>query len=121
MELSINITGFNSEVTAVAGRKDNIRGFADWTFSTSVGELKVKGGTIREKEFGSRRIISYEVPAIRTGKGIYKKAFFMEDKVLYLTLCKLTVEKYCELTGEEPNNVIVEPEVEDINIDEIPI
>lgn len=45
----------------------------------------------------------------------------MEDKILYLNLCKLTVEKYCELTGEEPNNVIIETEMEEVNLDEIPI
>lgn len=115
MELDIHIKSVEVEVIVIA-RSDQIKAFVDWTFKTNTDDWKIKGGTIRYKEFGSKKLLSYEVPAIRTRKG-YKKALYIADKELYLKLCNLSVQKFCELSGELPNNVIVE---EAVNIDDLP-
>ena len=115
MELNINIKGLEIEVTPVI-RKDNIKGFIVWTFLTDNGELKIKGGTVRAKEFGSQKLLTYDFPAYKAGFK-YHKALFMSNLELYKRLCKATIEKYCSLTGEFPNEI---PE-EEINLDDIPL
>ncbi|MEK7168393.1 MAG: hypothetical protein AAB778_00090 [Patescibacteria group bacterium] len=113
MELNIVIRKFELEITPVI-RKDNIKGFVIWTFVTDRGELKIKGGTIRLKEFGSKRILTYDFPAYRAGFK-FCKAVFMSDLELYKTLCNATVEQYCQMTGDLRSEIF---EAE-INLDDI--
>lgn len=117
LELNINITGFSADIKPVI-RQDNIRAFVTWIFQTESGVLKVYGGTIRQKPFGedSKLILSYDPPAIKTGRG-YIKAVFIEDKILFKRLCAHTIDLYCRLTGEARGILLVE----DVNIDAIPI
>ena len=116
LELNINITGFSAEIKPVI-RQDNIKAFVTWIFQTESGVVKVYGGTIREKPFGERSklILSYDPPAIKTGRG-YIKTMFIEDKQLFKTLCDYTINEYCKLTGEVRGIL----SVEDVNMDEIP-
>lgn len=115
MELNLNVKGLTIEVTPVV-RKDNIKGFVIWTFITDCGEIKVKGGTVRIKEFGSQKLLSYDFPAYKAGFK-YHKSVYMSNLELYKTLCKATVDKYCSLTGELPNEI----QDEEINLDDIPL
>lgn len=115
MELNIQITGLTIEVTPVI-REDNIKAFVNWTFITDSGEWKVKNGTIRIKEFGAVKKLSYDVPAIK-GKIRYNKTLFIDNLDLYKQFCKATIDKYVSLTGELPNDVSYE---EEVNIDDLP-
>lgn len=117
LELNIKITGFSADIKPVI-RQDNIRAFVTWIFQTESGVIKVYGGTIRQKPFGenSQLILSYDPPAIKTGRG-YIKAVFIEDKHLFKRLCDYTINLYCKQTGEVRGIL----SVEDVNIAEIPI
>lgn len=115
MELNINIHSIEIEITAVA-RQDNILAFVDWIFKTDIGDMKLKGGTIRRKEFKSKTKLSFDVPAIRS-KGGFIKAFFLDNKKVFLQLCAATVKKYCEETGELFEDF---SHYEEVNPDDIP-
>ena len=117
LELNINITGFSAEIKPVI-RQDNIKAFVTWIFRIDLGMIKIYGGTIREKPFGehNKLILSYDPPAIKTGRG-YIKVMFIEDKQLFKTLCDYTINLYCKLTGEVRGIL----SAEDVNIDQIPI
>ena len=117
LELNINITGFSAEIKPVV-REDNIKAFVTWMFQTESAAIKIYGGTIRVKPFGkdNKLILTYEPPAIKT-KGGYIKAMFIEDKILFKTLCDYTINLYCKLTGEVRGIL----SAEDVNIDQIPI
>ncbi len=116
MELRIKIYALETDLSLQA-RSDNILAFVTWIFKTDIGDIKIKGGTIRRKEFGSKSLLSYDVPAIKTRHG-YNKAFFMDNKELFLKLSNFTIQKYCEESGEPVSGF---SNIEDINPDEIPI
>lgn len=118
LELNINISGFSADIKPVI-RQDNIRAFVTWIFQTESGVIKVYGGTIRQKPFGenNKLILSYDPPAIKTGRG-YIKAVFIEDKHLFKRLCDFTIDEYCKLTGELRKTPSIN---EDVNTDEIPV
>ncbi|MEK7616578.1 MAG: hypothetical protein AAB414_00810 [Patescibacteria group bacterium] len=117
LELNINLTGFSAEIKPVI-RQDNIKAFVTWIFRIDLGMIKIYGGTIREKPFGehNKLILSYDPPAIKTGRG-YIKVMFIEDKQLFKRLCDYTIDLYCKLTGEVRGIL----SVEDVNMDAIPI
>lgn len=116
MELRIKINSLETDISLQA-RTDNILAFVTWIFKTDVGDIKIKGGTIRRKDFGSKPLLTYDVPAIKTRHG-YNKALFIDNKELFVQLCNFTIKKYCEESGDLPNSF---SNTEDINLDEIPL
>ena len=116
MELQIIIHSLEVDISAQA-REDNIRAFVIWIFKTNVGDIKIKGGTIRRKEFGSKSLLSYEPPSIKGRQGKYNRTFFMDDKQLYLKLCAYTIKRYCEESGESGQDF---SHYEEVNPDDIP-
>lgn len=110
MEINIKITRFEAEVKPII-RNDNIKAFVTWIFYFGSEQIKIYGGTIRLKPFGEndKQLLSYDPPAIGAR---YIKVIYFSDKALYLKLCLKTVQVYCEMTGELPNNILYE------NVDE---
>jgi len=106
MNIEIKITELTIETIAVVGRKDNIRGFFVWKFKSDIGQIIVRGGTIREKEFGSKTILSCEPPCYGPK---FNKAFIIENPELYVKLCNATIATYCKQSGDLPNNIIYDP------------
>lgn len=107
MDIQINITSFEVEVKAVV-RNDDIKGFVTWYFNSDLGRIKITGGRIMLKTFGKNDEprLSYDGPAIKAGYGKYYKVFYLDNKEVYLKMCQASVEKYLEVTGELPNDVI---------------
>lgn len=103
------------ETEAVVGRKDNIRGFFVWKFRSNMGQIIVRGGTIREKEFGTKRLLSCEPPCYRGGNRFFK-AFIIDNLEFYRKICNATINIYCSNSGELPNNTIFDP-TDDDNIE----
>lgn len=116
MDLNITITSFSVELKPIV-RDDNIKAFVTWVFHTDQAKIKIKWGTIRLKEFGAKKLLSYDPPAIKTRFG-YSKIIFIDNLELYKSLCRATIKKFCEETGELENNVLLNAE-EEINIDAI--
>lgn len=108
MKIEIKITELIIETTAVVGREDNIKGFFVWKFKSDVGQIIIRGGTIREKEFGTKRLLSCEPPCFKAGIK-YFKAFIVENLELYRKICDATIEAYCAQSGNLPNNIIFDP------------
>lgn len=115
MDIEIIIKHFSVKVIP-AVRSDSIKAFVEWVFGSNVGEIKIRGGTIRLKSFGSsKQVLSYEPPAY--GRK-YQKTIFIDNKELYKKLCDYTIKKYCDITGEIVAGVEMN---EDVDPDEIPI
>jgi hypothetical protein len=120
MELDVNIqiTKVVIEIPTLFANKGNIRGTVHWTFITNQGDIKVKWGTIRQKDFGQRPILTYEPPAVQTKANHYLKSFFIDNKDLFRKLSDASVAAYCKESGEPLPSIVIE---EEINLDEIPI
>lgn len=116
MVLDIHITKLTIEILP-AVRNDNIKAFVNLIFHTDQGEIKIKNGTIRLKDFGKAQKLSYDVPAVRT-RNAFRKCFFLNNLDLYKEICVAVLRAYEEQTGEKVNYDI---ELEDISIDEIPV
>lgn len=113
MNINILMSKFNVEIKPVV-RHDNIKAFVTWIFKTNQGELKIRGGTIREKPFGrnGRLKKSYDPPAVKLKSG-YLKAFFLDNKELYKKLCEETINGYNRETGEVPDIAIWGNEIDE--------
>ena len=117
MDISIEIKSFFVEIRPTI-REDNIKAFVNWVFSTNKGEIKIKQGTIRLKQFGKKELLSYDLPAVRLKVG-FVKVFYMGNKELYKSLCEFTIKTYCQETGELPNKIT--PDVgEEIDLEDLP-
>lgn len=117
LDLDIKIIKVIIEVPTIFANKGMIKGSVHWTFVTNQGNIKVKWGTIRLKEFGQKSVLTYEPPAVQTKAGHYLKSFFIENKELYIKLGNASVEAYCKESGEPMPNIVIE---EEINPDDIP-
>lgn len=115
MDIELIIKHFSVKIIPTV-RADSIKAFVEWVFGSNMGEIKIRGGTIRLKSFGdSKEVLSYEPPAY--GKK-YQKAIFIDNKEFYKKLCDYTINKYCDITGEILAGVEMN---EDIDPDEIQI
>lgn len=110
MNIEIKITELVIETTAIVGNKNNIRGFFVWKFKSNIGQVIVRGGTIREKVFGSKRLLSCEPPCYGFK---YHKAFIIENIEMYKEMCEETIKSYCKNSGTLPNDVVYEQHEEE--------
>jgi hypothetical protein len=95
-------------------RTDNIRAFVDIIFQTDVTEMKVKMGTIRQKQFGEKSVLSFDSPAVRT-KGGYQKVFIIENKEVFKSLCDQVMLEYRRMTGEVADYQPAMEQVDDLD------
>lgn len=117
MDINIAINFFSVEIKPTI-REDNIKAFVNWVFSTNKGEIKIKQGTIRLKQFGTKELLSYDLPAVRLKVG-FVKVLYIANVELYKALCEFTIKAYCQETGELPNNITLESG-DEINLEELP-
>lgn len=114
MELNIQITNLEIEIKPTV-REDNIKAFVNLIFNSSQGDIKIKNGTLRLKSFGTKQMLSYEVPAVKTAHR-YNKVFYLDNLELYKKICDAVIKEYSSVTGE-----VIGLEQEEVNIDEIPV
>lgn len=115
MDIEIIIKNFSVKIIPIV-RADSIKAFVEWVFGSDIGEIKIRGGTIRLKTFGSsKQVLSYEPP---TYGSKYQKAIFLDNKELYKKLCDYTIKNYCDITGKVLAGVEMN---ENVDPDEIPI
>src|SRR5690348_7227001 len=105
MDIDMKITRFRVELKPVA-RTDAIKAFVTWYFNTDIGEIKIAGGTIKEKTFGkfNKILLSYDAPAYKTRMG-YMKVLFINNKDFFKKLCDFTIDEYYRETGETRDDI----------------
>jgi len=90
--------------------KDPIIAFVTLDF----GFLKIKGITIKEKDFNNdgNKVLSFDLPAYRTGHG-YNKSVYIPNKQDYLTIATPILERVkAELSQKNPPLLEKETEVD---------
>ena len=115
MFIGISISKLEA-IVKLSNRNDNLLAFGElWFFEEGKEEptFKVKGYTIREKEFGEKRVICVVPPAYRAGFK-FQTSFIVENKALYKDITNLFLKGFQELTGD------VFTQSEEINLNDIP-
>lgn len=104
-------SGAKVSVSLVSGRNPII-GFAQIDF----GFVKIKGCTIKEKDFkhDGNTTLTFDLPAYRAGQIFVKSAYF-PDKQFYGQITNAVINKVREELGYTPPN-----NEEDVNPDDIP-
>ncbi len=103
--MKMNIEKIDIKVTAI--ESENLVGFADAIFLNKDEQMifKVVGFTIKLKTFNKLKdpVLCVDPPAFRSKKGKdgYKRAFYIDDKILWRTLADSILDAFCEKTGSE--------------------
>lgn len=101
MPLNIEIEKLYIKVKVAEGRRDDIKAFGEmWIHPPNQVEpiFKVKGFTIRLKEFSGKKVLTVVFPAFRAGKS-FQTSFITEDKSLLADIRKLFLDEFGNLTG----------------------
>ncbi len=117
MPLGITIEKLVTKVRLAPNRPDNIRAFGELLFYAEGYEepfLKIRGFTIRSKEFQSgHKVITVVFPAFPSSgsKSGFKTSFIAENKSLWGDINDLFLKEFGEVSGGLKD--------EEINLDEI--
>ena len=101
MLLPITIEKIVTKVKIAQGRIDDIQAFGElWIHIPDQADpiFKVKGFTIRLKEFSGKKVLCVVFPGFRSGKG-FQTSFVTEDKGLLADIRKLFLDEFAQTTG----------------------
>lgn len=124
MQLEMVMEKMIAKVKIVEGRSDNIRAFGElWIYFQGENEplFKVKGFTIRQKEFDGRTVFNVVFPAFKAGMK-FQTSFVAESKSLWKSLLVLFLQEFGKQTdclGAEDIARLNSPESEEIDPDEV--
>lgn len=127
MQLGITIDKIVTKLKLAEGRDDDIKAFGElWIHILDQEEpiFKVKGFTIRHKDFRGKKVFNVVFPGFRSGKG-FQSSFVAESKALWKDILILFLQEFGELTGglgAEDIASLQKPETEeltDAQLDEI--
>lgn len=124
IQLGIILEKLVPKVKIAVGRADDIQAFGELWFHLETQEdpiFKVKGFTIRLKEFGGKKVLSVVFPGFRSGKG-FQTSFVTEDKGLLDDIRKLFLDEFAQTTGgmnADEVAKLAEEEITDADLDEI--
>lgn len=124
MQLGITIEKLATKVKIAQGRTDDIQAFGElWVHITEQEEplFKVKGFTIRLKEFGGKKVLSVVFPGFRSGKG-FQTSFITESKELLGDIRKLFLDEFAQTSGGMSADEVekfTEEEITDEDMDKI--
>ena len=123
MEIQMNINTNKVIIKVKPHELSNIKAFAELQFVNSSGAIifKVKGITIKEKQFGnsSKSIITADFPAFpsKKGKNGFMTSFVIENKDIWREITNAVLDEYSRQTG---TNVTPIQKQEEISPDDIP-
>lgn len=124
MPLEMTMEKLIAKVKVAEGRNDNIRAFGElWIYFIGENEplFKVKGFTIRQKEFEGRTVFNVVFPAFKAGMK-FQTSFVAEDKSLWKSLLVLFLQEFSRQTeglGNEDIARLNSQESEEIDPDEV--
>lgn len=99
--LGIELEGIEARVKLYTGRNVNLHAFGElWLYQKHEYEepiFKIKGWTIRTKEFGAQQVLTVVPPAYPTSRN-YLTAFFINDKVLWKKVVDMFLYEYDQET-----------------------
>lgn len=101
MQLGITIEKIVTRLKLAEGRDDNIKAFGELWIHTLDEEdpiFKVKGFTIRHKEFNGKKVFNVVFPAFRAGKS-FQTSFVATNKALWKDITALFLKEFGQLTG----------------------
>jgi hypothetical protein len=102
--IPISANNIQVEVKATHDRPDNIKAFGELQILSDDNVdpiLKVRGFTIRLKQFGAKEVLSVTFPAYMA-KRRYQTSFIIENKNLYKDIVYLFLDTYYHEIGETP-------------------
>lgn len=124
MQLGITFEKIVTKVKLAEGRDDDIKAFGElWIHISDEKDpiFKVKGFTIRHKEFKGKKVFNVVYPAFRAGKS-FQTSFVAENKALWKDIVILFLKEFGQLTGglgaEDIANLL-KPEPEEIDVDAV--
>jgi hypothetical protein len=118
MPLFIEIEKLVIQMRITVGRSDNIKAFGEiWFYAKDETNplMKIKGVTLRIKDFGGNSFTSVDFPAYKSGVR-FLKSFVIENRSLYQDVIELFLKEYAEQSGEP----VTETRSENIDPEEIP-
>ena len=124
MPLEITIEKLVAMVKIAVGRHDNIQAFGElWIHIQGEADpiFKVRGFTIRLKEFGGKKVLSVVFPAYPLGIA-FQTSFIAVKKSLWEDINKLFLDAFREQTGGASATELTEhasEELTDADLDEI--
>ncbi|MFH0937068.1 MAG: hypothetical protein V1808_02130 [Candidatus Daviesbacteria bacterium] len=116
MPLEITIEKLVAMVKIAVGRHDNIQAFGElWIHIQGEADpiFKVRGFTIRLKEFGGKKVLSVVFPAYPVSIG-FQTSFIAVNKSLWEDINKLFIDALGEQTGGASANELTEHASEEI-------
>lgn len=119
MQLGLTIEKLFVEVKLAEGNKKDLRAFGELLLYEEEQEeptIKVRGFTIREKEFKGKKVMTVVFPAYPTSKR-FQTSFILEKKSLWADVTKLFLDAYYQKVGGSPDEKM--PWEEGLDVDEI--
>ena len=101
--IGISITKIELILKLAENREDNIKAFGEirlYEHDSATPIFKIKGYTLRLKDFSGKQIISVSAPAFRSGSR-FQTSFIFENKNLWSDLSKEFINEYEKLKTED--------------------